>query len=196
MLSKLKGLLRHKGQPTQPSPEFYEISHAYFADFLLRRMHEKEPPFDRNEWHLASVEIPSDWDALFELICEMNAMAVCICLIFTIHGETTGITALKAITDYLKDVLKESGETLSAFLVAIVFAEPIAADDPVFQREDAVKWSHHLLVFGRAKEALTLVHIEQRHRPEALSCLGRCMVYATNCSTTRFSALVNKLRLN
>jgi hypothetical protein len=195
MFSKLKDLI---GQTTkvQPAPESYELSYAEFADFLLRRMHEKQPPFDRNEWHLATVEIPSDWDAVFEVICEMNAIAVGIWLIITIHGQATGVAALQAIIDHVEYVSEENGKTLAAFLVAIVFANPIAADDPVFQREDTVKWSQHLLVFGRAKEALALVQIEERHRPEALSRLGRCMVYATDCSTTRFSTLVNKLRLH
>jgi hypothetical protein len=118
----------------------------------------------------------------------MNAIAVCIFLIIASYDQPTGMAVLQATIDLLKAVLKEDGEKLSAFLVAIVFAEPLATDDPVFQREDAAKWSSHLVVFGRASEVLKTIQIEERHRPEALSSLGKCMVYGTHCSSTRFGA--------
>jgi hypothetical protein len=110
-----------------------------------------------------------------------------------VSGRRNAGSAMRAISARMRAVYKDDGEALTPFFHTICFADAIPADDPIFAREDTAKCAIHLLIFGRAKAALGLIKLEDRHRPEALSKLGQCMVYATHCSTTRFGAIVPKI---
>lgn len=180
---------------TSKEPTSYELSYGDFADFILDLLRQQQPPFCHNEWHLATVEVPSDWEAVFELCCHMNALAVCVGAVNTICGLEVASELGEAFARRLEVQFGDTGAKLATILASQLFAEPLTPDHSVFQREDTKEWSRHCETFGRAKAALDNVQIEDRHRLEALSRLGRCMIYASHCSQTRFGAVVPKLRL-
>jgi hypothetical protein len=181
-------------EDAKSAPDHYELTYAACAEFLLERLHSKEPPFDHNEWHLAPIEIPSEeWEAVFELISWMNSFALFVMLVLEQHGEDSGLKLAHELNEQLLSVLPDSGPALARFLGAILYAPPLPCDDPVFARNKWCRdWSSHTEVFGRAKAALDCV--TEIDREEALSLLGPCMVYGTHCSRTRFSNVVPKIR--
>jgi hypothetical protein len=191
----LGSLIGRTPQATQEiAPDHYELTYAGCADFLLERLHSKEPPFDPNEWHLAAIKIPSEErEATFELISWMNSFALFVMLVLDQHGEESGLKLARELNEQLLSVLPDSGPALARFLGAILSAPPLPYDHPVFARNEwCQKWSTHTKEFGRAKAALDCV--TEIDREEALSLLGPCMVYGTHCSLTRFSGLVPKIR--
>ena len=192
MFAKIKRLLTRSAE-TAETPDSYELTYPQCASFLIERMGADEVPFHRSEWHLALVEIPSDWDPLFDVACSMNALVVFVSEVSSCHGEQAAIGVADALAALLGRA-PETGPKVVRLFSAMLFAETIATDHPVLQREDTRDWKNHLLMFGRAKAAIELMAIEERHRNEAISRLGRCLIYATHCSSTRFHAAVAKMR--
>jgi hypothetical protein len=179
-----------------PGDEAYELTYAECADFLLGRMHAQEPPFDRHEWHLATIKIPSDeLDATFEFICWMNSLALFVSGIAERNSDNAGNQLAGELVEQLKSRFHDSGPTLTMFFNAILCAPPLPSDHSAFKEKAGEKWSAHTAVFGRAKAALDHVDIEKSAREAALSLLGPCMVYGTQCSITRFSTVIPKIRL-
>lgn len=191
----MKRIFSRFGSKQQPTAikDTYEVTPEGFCLVILERMGNEEPPFDHNEWHLASLEIPSDWEIFFELACHTNALTTCVGLINESHGTDRATEVAEIFTSKL-EAAGEGGPRIAALFVAQLFAMPLSSEHPVFMRDDAKEWSKHLFIFGQAAAALNHFQIEERHKPEALSRLGRCMVYASHCSRTRLGQTIPKVR--
>jgi hypothetical protein len=182
-----------RGRKGHPGPEHYELTYAECADWLLQQMHAAEPPFNRREWHTATVEIPSEeLEATFELICWMNSLAMFLRKVVEQHGAIAGRLLARELVDQLLSRLPNSGPSLVMFFNAILDAPALAPDHPVFARDDCALWSKHTDAFGRAKAALD--HVAEIDREDALSLLGPCIAYGSACSLERFNAVVPKIQ--
>lgn len=189
MISKLFS----RAQKNNPRIENYELTYVECADFLLQRMHDQEPPFSRDEWHLATVKIPSEeLDATFELINWMNSLSLFVLKVAEYYGNGSAQTFASELVEQLVTRLPDSGPTLAMFFDAIVSAPPLASDHPIFDDENCARWSTHTDTWGRAKAALD--HVNEINRNETLRLLGPCMIYGTHCSLTRFGTVIPKLR--
>ena len=185
--------LFHRVRKNHPAPEHYELTYAECADFLLQRMLANEPPFDRSEWHTATVEIPSEeLEATFELICWMNSLVMFLWKVIEQHGDDAGRSLARELIEQMLSRLPDSGPSLVMFFNAILDAPSLLPDHSVFTRENCALWSKHIDAFGRAKAALD--HVSEIDREEELSLLGPCIAYGSACSLERFSAVVPKIR--
>jgi hypothetical protein len=156
-------------------------------------MHGAEPPFNRREWHTATVEIHSEeLEATFELICWMNSLVMFLWKVVEHHGPGAGGLLASELRQQLLSRLPDSGPSLIMFFNAILDAPALAPDHPVFTREACALWSKHTDAFGRAKAALD--HVTEIDRAEALSLLGPCIAFGSACSLERFSAVIPKIR--
>lgn len=174
-------------------PEHYELTYAECADWLLQRMHAIEPPFDRSEWHTATVEIPSEeLEATFEFICWSNSLVMFLWKVIEHHGVDAGRLFAHELVGQLLARLPDSVPTLVMFFNASLDAPALEPEHPVFTRESCALWSNHTDAFGRAKAALD--HVAEIDKLEALSLLGPCIAYGSSCSLERYSAVVPKIR--
>ena len=209
MGSLIGGLLpgTRQDHPVQAQPVLnsYELTYAGCADFLIQRMVAEEPPFDHGEWYTALIqrEVPSGGldaitpglDAIFEFICWMNSLVIFVSGIIESQGEESGWLLIRELEKQLVARLPDAGPSLVMFFRAELAAPPLPSDHPVFAQKNCEKWSKQSEAFGRAKAALDHVSdIGNISKDEALGLLGRCVVYGTHCSSTRFSTSIPKIR--
>lgn len=138
MFARFKRLLARRAE-TAETPASYNLTYGQCADFLIERMQANEVPFHRSEWHLASVEIPSDWDPLFDVASSMNALVVFVSEVSSCHGEEPAVGVAEALATLLGRVPETDPKVVRLFS-AMLFADTIATDHPVFQREDTRDW--------------------------------------------------------
>ena len=132
----LLGKLLHSPAQEAPPPEAYELTYAGCADFLIQRMVAEEPPFDRNEWHLASIrlELPPGGldaitpglDAVFEFICWMNSLVVFVSGIVALHGKESFHLLIRELEEQLVTRLPDAGPRFVMFFRAELTAPPLA----------------------------------------------------------------------
>ena len=163
--------------------------------YFGKRMIDGEPPFDHNEWRLATVEIPSDWEAMFELLSHVHIHVVLLELLQTKFGPDRMAEVLAAMVSKWRAAFgpNDSKQFMVQALTVIMEAVPLPEEHPVLKRPELEKWTQHRWAFGRAQAGLSLCDIPERHRDEAISELGRCFVYSHGCASTRFGAVVEKL---
>jgi hypothetical protein len=189
----------------EAAPDHYELDYAGCADFLIQQMVAEEPPFDRGEWYIALIQlelppggldaITPGLDAIFEFTCWMNSLAIFVSGIIESQGQESGNLLIRELEEQLIARLPDAGPSLVMFFRAELTAPPLPSDHPVFERKPCESWSKHTEAFGRAKAALDHVsEIGSISKLEALSLLGRCVVYGTICSSKRFSTVIPKIR--
>jgi hypothetical protein len=163
--------------------------------YVGKRMIDGEPPFDHNEWHLATVEIPSDWEAMFELLSHAHIHVVLLDLLQTKFGPDRRKEVLVAMVSKWRAAFgpDDPKQFMVQALTTIMEAVPLPEEHPVLKRPELEKWTQHRWAFGRAQAGLSLCDLPERHRDEAISELGRCFVYSHGCASTRFGAVVEKL---
>ena len=204
-MGSLMGRLLPDTRQAHPVFDSYELTYAGCADFLIQRMYAEEPPFDHSEWYFALIrlDLPSgELDAIepglynaFKCCCWMNSLAIFVSGIIESQGEEAGYLLIRALEEQLVARLPDAGPALAALFRAELAAPPLPTDHPVFAQKNCESFSKHTAAFGRAKAALDYApEIGKITKVEALSLLGRCVVYGTICSSKRFSTVIPKIR--
>jgi hypothetical protein len=166
----------------------------HFASIVCDRLYEREPPFNRDEWHVATVTIPEKWDSAFELAAWANQFAT---VLMVIANGVLGPDEAGLIFQHISvQLIKMHVDADFPMLIwRMLQTEPLPADHPVFKLPECARWStEHGLAFARASVAIESIDMPADEKLDALSRLGRCFVYATHCAAYRFGDLVEKLR--
>jgi hypothetical protein len=165
----------------------------FFAQTILQSMVKQEPPFDHNEWHLATVRIPEQWMDAFELLCGANALLT---IVATLGASKHGQDEAARIYEILLRELKVHAESewLGSVLAEMVTAKAFPSDHPVFQLPEALKFSMHGWAFARAEIGLKRFQMVKEERMVFIGKLGACFVYNQVCASERFHPVIEKLR--
>ena len=164
-----------------------------FAWGIGKMLHERKPPFNRQEWHDPNVLIPEEWDAFFEMAAWSNSFVVLTNQIKIRLGDREGDLIAAALIDYFNSILSDRSR-MSDF-AAMLLAEPVGNDHAVFSFPETKGLVPHANAFGRAKVIVNRIALPEGQRLAALSKLGRCLVFNTHHATLRFGAIAEQLRI-